>query len=115
MSYSYTPERAAAVFVDGITTAVVKGFTPDISWTDYCSRLRERRPELHFEYLQQPYDWREILTGRAMTYSELVEAMSHDGTSGLPAGTEFVAVFGFSLGGLSSACPRVVRTGVRRT
>lgn len=102
MEYTYNPEHAAAIFVDGITTAVVRGFTPDISWSDYCTRLRERRPALSFAHLEQPYDWREILTGRAPSYDELVETMAQEGANGLTPDVEFAVVFGFSLGGLTA-------------
>ncbi|HES57838.1 MAG TPA: hypothetical protein ENO21_00225 [Firmicutes bacterium] len=102
MEYTYNPEHAAAIFVDGITTAVVRGFTPDISWSDYCSRLRERRPALSFTHLEQPYDWREILIGRAPSYDELVKSMAREGTGGMDPGVEFAVVFGFSLGGLTA-------------
>jgi len=102
MEYTYNPDNAAAIFVDGITQAVVRGFTPDITWSAFCARLRRRRPALHIEYLQQPHDWREILTGQAASYSQLIERMRREGAKGIHDGIEFAVVFGYSLGGLSA-------------
>lgn len=100
--YTYNPDNAAVILVDGITTALIRGFTPDISWGAYHEWLKRRRPALTVEYLQQPHDWREILTGKAASYSELIETMRREGEKGIHDGIEFAVVFGYSLGGLSA-------------
>lgn len=96
----------AIILIDGVVSSALKKLTPDISWAFYAGLLRARRPDLGVLHLQQPYDWGEILSGRASEYGELVEGMveellrqSPESASAAPQ-WQSIAVLGFSLGGL---------------
>ena len=98
----YRPEDSAVFCVDGITAGVVKRFTPDISWGDYVRWLKARRPELSVVHLAQPYDWLELITGRADPLTRLQQQMLEQAEAQLSQSPRFVVVLGFSLGGLTA-------------
>jgi len=94
--------QRVVVCVDGIVSSAVRPFTAGIGWQDFASLLRQRRPDLEVVHLVQPYDWLEILTGKAAGYDELVRKMVEDlRAQPLGAWREVVAL-GFSLGGLTA-------------
>jgi hypothetical protein len=92
----------AVVCVDGITRAVIKGYTPDISWSGYAAWLRARRPGLQVVHLQQPYDWFDIITGPRDQYNRVEHAMLRELLQAIGPETRYLALFGFSLGGLTA-------------
>jgi hypothetical protein len=100
---AFAHERSCAVVcVDGITRAMIKGYTPDISWSAYVAWLRARRPELQVIHLKQPYDWLDIISGPRDQYNRLEHMMLRELLHGLYSGTRHLAILGFSLGGLTA-------------
>lgn len=92
----------AVICVDGITRAVIKGYTPDISWVAYVSWLRKRRPNLRVIHLRQPYDWVDIISGPDDQYNRVEQLMLHEMLSNLSPETRRLVILGFSLGGLTA-------------
>jgi hypothetical protein len=88
--------------VDGITSGMIKHFTPDVSWHAYAPWLRTRRPELAVMHMEQPQDWVELLASRPHAHGELVERMVERVQKHLNPGIRHVLILGFSLGGLTA-------------
>ncbi len=102
-----TPDDAseaadAVVCVDGITRAVIKGYTPDISWSAYVAWLRRRRPCLRVIHLNQPYDWLDIISGPNDQYHRVEQSMLRELMVNLSSETRRLVILGFSLGGLTA-------------
>lgn len=98
----HSEERSALVCVDGITRALVKGFTPDISWSAYVKWVRQRRPGLEVIHLEQPNDWMDIITGKPDQYDRVEKDMLRKLVERIDDRTRQVVIFGFSLGGLTA-------------
>lgn len=96
------PGSSIVLCVDGITSGVIKHFTPDISWQAYVPWLRTRRPELAVMHMEQPLDWVELLASRPDAHGELVERMVERVQKHLNPGIRHVLILGFSLGGLTA-------------
>lgn len=92
----------AVVLIDGITNTTLKRLTPDSTWSDYAGWLERRRSDLAVVHLEQPYDWLEILLGRAEDYPQLVRAMAEELVSSASPRWREIVVLGFSLGGLTA-------------
>jgi len=96
------PGTSAVICLDGIVNSTLKKLTPDISWADYVARLSARRPDLDVIHLQQPYDWREILSGQAAEYQAMVQGMADELLVKVQPHWHNLVVLGFSLGGLTA-------------
>ena len=92
----------AVVCVDGITRAVIKGYTPDISWSAYVNWLHKRRPSLNVIHLRQPFDWLDIISGPSDQYRRVEQEMLRELVGSLHPQTRRLVILGFSLGGLTA-------------
>lgn len=90
------------ICLDGIVRALLNILPFDCSWTEYVARASARRPDLRFIHLQQPYDWRELLSGNARPYEELLRGMADELLAHSGEHWEEVLVLGFSMGGLTA-------------
>ncbi|MBN2082303.1 hypothetical protein JW859_08865 [bacterium] len=97
-----TASGRAVICLDGITRTAIKRLTPPIAWDDYVARLRQRRSDLKVVHLKQPYDWWEIIAGRAEEYPVLVEHMLAVVREQVAANLSEIVLLGFSMGGLTA-------------
>lgn len=94
------PQDSTVVCVDGITNAVISGFTPDISWSAYVDWLRRRRPDLRVLHLHQPHDWGELIIGRLDQHEALLADMVEQALAEAALDIRRIVILAFSFGGL---------------
>ncbi len=102
MTETTTAADRIVICLDGIVRGLWKLLPFDCSWTDYVAAAQERRPDLTFIHLQQPYDWEDLLRGSAKPYEELVKGMADELLARDGDKWEEVLVLGFSMGGLTA-------------
>jgi pimeloyl-ACP methyl ester carboxylesterase len=96
------PAQRAVVLVDGIVSSGYHRLLPDVDWADYVTWLARRRPDLAIAHLAQPLDWRDIISGRADEYGDIVRKMLRELLAARPTEWREVVVLGYSLGGLTA-------------